>query len=169
MVDDGIHTPSGALYCYCNKEFICMQENTKIGNGMAWNSKADKLYYADSVEHKVYVYDYDIDTGYISNRKVLFEIHDGSPDGMIIDKDDNLFVCIWDGSRVEVRSSKTGILKRVIDIPTKLVTSCAFIGDKLDNLLITTASLDNTDKFSGNIFKVHLDYVGKECDYIKID
>ena len=169
MVDDGLHAPSGALYCYCNKEIICMQEDMKLGNGMAWNSKGDKFFYADSVERKIYSYDYDLDTGYISNRKELCTITDGVPDGMTIDKDDNLFIAIWGGARVEERSCRTGILKRVIDIPTNLVTSCAFINDNYDTLLVTTASIEQTDNHAGNIFKVTLNTKGKQIDYVKID
>ncbi len=169
MVDDGFHAPSGALYCYTNRELICMQDNLKLGNGMAWSKDNTKFFLADSEAHEIYSYDYDLDTGYISNRKVLFEVSDGVPDGMTIDDNDNLYVCIWGGGRIEVRSSKTGILKREINMPTKLITSCTFIGDNYNELFVTTASIEQTDKFTGHVFKVSLDAKGYEVNLAKLD
>lgn len=169
IVDDGFHAPSSALYCYTNREIICMQDGLKLGNGMAWNKDNTKFFFADSEEHVVYSYDFDLDTGYISNRKVLFEIKDGVPDGMTIDDNDNLYVCIWGGSRIEVRSSKTGILKREIKLPTKLITSCTFKGDNFNELFVTTASLEESDKYAGKLFKISLDAKGKEPCLVKIE
>jgi len=169
IVDDGFHAPSSALYCYTNREVICMQDNLKLGNGMAWSKDNTKFFFADSVAHEVYSYDYDLDTGYISNRKVLFEVSDGVPDGMTIDDNDNLYVCIWGGSRIEVRSSKTGILKREINLPTKLITSCTFRGDNFNELFVTSASLDEVDKYAGKLFKINIDATGNEENLVKID
>ena len=169
IVDDGFHAPSSALYCYTNREVICMQDNLKLGNGMAWSKDNTKFFFADSVAHEVYSYDYDLDTGYISNRKVLFEVSDGVPDGMTIDDNDNLYVCIWGGSRIEVRSSKTGILKREIIMPTRLITSCTFRGDNYNELFVTTASIEQKDNYAGKLLKVSLDAKGNEANLAKID
>ena len=121
MVDDGINKPHGGLYCLNSGEIICLDKAVKLGNGLAWNKDNNKLYYADSVEHKVYSYDYDNISGLVTNKKILFEVKDGSPDGMTIDDNDNLFVAIWDGSRIEVRSSITGELLDTIKVTPKLV------------------------------------------------
>ena len=169
IVDDGIHAPSSSLYVYANREIICQDDDLKLGNGMAWSKDGTKFFFADSANHAVYEYDYDVNTGYISNKKELFKVYDGAPDGMAIDYNDNLFVAIYGGSRIEVRSSKTGILKKTINIPAKLVTSCCFIGDDYNELFITTSSIGEYDKFAGRIFKCKLDYKGKEPDLAKID
>ena len=150
MVDDGISKPHGGFYCLSDKKIICLDTNTKLGNGLAWNSEDTKLYYADSIEHKVFSYDYDSKTGLISNKKVLFEIKDGAPDGMTIDGENNLYVAIWGGGRIEKRSSIDGSLLDIINIPTKLVTSCYFIDDF--NLVVTTAKLDQEDEYAGCVF-----------------
>ena len=169
IVDDGIHSPSSVLYCYTNNEIINKDDDLKLGNGMAWNKDKNKFYLNDSANHKIYVYDYDLDTGNIINKKVLCDMGSATPDGMTIDKNDNLFIAIWDGARIEVRSSKTGVLKDEIKLPTNLITSATFIGDKLDTLLITSAKLDRTDEHAGNIFKVKVDYNGVDINLINLE
>lgn len=168
IVDDGIHQPKSALYHYFNNEIKLMDDDLKLGNGMAWNKDNTKFYLNDSANHKIYVYDYDLKKGTISNKKVLCDMGFDTPDGMTIDKNDNLFIAIWDGSRIEVRNSKTGALKEEIKMPTSLITSATFIGEKMDTLLVTSAKLDRTDEFAGNIFKVKTSYTGLDINLVKI-
>ena len=166
MVDDGISKPHGGLYTIIDDKIICMQE-TKLGNGLAWNKDDTKFYFNDSIEHKVFIYDYDINTGLISNRKVLAEI-DGIPDGMTIADNDNLFIAIWGGNRIEVRDSISGEILDIINIPTKLVTSCTFSGEDFSELIITTAELDQKDDYAGKAFKLKVNYKGLPENFVKI-
>ena len=166
MVDDGISKPHGGLYTIIDDKIMCMQE-TKLGNGLAWSKDNTKFYFNDSIMHKVFIYDYDINTGHISNRKVLAEI-DGIPDGMAIDDNDNLFIAIWDGNRIEVRDSISGKILDIINIPTKLVTSCTFSGENYDELIITTASLSELDEYAGKVFKLKTNYKGLPESFVKI-
>ena len=166
MVDDGISKPHGGLYTIIDDKIMCMQE-TKLGNGLAWNKDNTKFYFNDSIEHKVFIYDYDINTGLISNRKVLAEI-DGIPDGMTIDDNDNLFIAIWGGNRIEVRDSISGKILDIINIPTKLVTSCTFSGENFTELIITTASLNELDEYAGKVFKLKTNYKGLPENFVKI-
>ena len=166
MVDDGINKPHGGLYTIVDDKIIFMQE-TKLGNGLAWNKDNTKFYFSDSIEHKVFIYDYDINKGLISNRKVLAEI-DGIPDGMTIDDNDNLFIAIWGGNRIEVRDSISGKILDIINIPTKLVTSCTFSGENYDELIITTASLSELDEYAGKVFKLKTNYKGLPESFVKI-
>ncbi|MBO5542845.1 MAG: SMP-30/gluconolactonase/LRE family protein [Acholeplasmatales bacterium] len=166
IVDDGISKPHGGLYTIIDDKIICMQE-TKLGNGLAWNKDNTKFYFSDSIEHKVFIYDYDINTGLISNRRVLAET-DGIPDGMTIDDNDNLFIAIWGGNRIEVRDSISGKILDIINIPTKLVTSCTFSGENYDELIITTASLSELDEYAGKVFKLKVKYKGLPESFVKI-
>ena len=166
MVDDGVNKPHGGLYTIVDDKIIFMQE-TKLGNGLAWNKDNTKFYFNDSIEHKVFIYDYDINKGLISNRKVLAEI-DGIPDGMAIDDNDNLFIAIWDGNRIEVRDSISGKILDIINIPTKLVTSCTFSGENYDELIITTATLSELDEYAGKVFKLKTNYKGLPESFVKI-
>ncbi len=166
MVDDGVNKPHGGLYTIIDDKIIFMQE-TKLGNGLAWNKDNTKFYFNDSIEHKVFIYDYDINKGLISNRKVLAEI-DGIPDGMTIDDNDNLFIAIWGGNRIEVRDSISGKILDIINIPTKLVTSCTFSGENYDELIITTASLSENNEYAGKVFKLKTNYKGLPESFVKI-
>ena len=166
MVDDGISKPHGGLYTIIDDKIMFMQE-TKLGNGLAWSKDNTKFYFNDSIEHKVFIYDYDINKGLISNRKVLAEI-DGIPDGMAIDDNDNLFIAIWGGNRIEVRDSISGKILDIINIPTKLVTSCTFSGENYDELIITTASLSELDEYAGKVFKLKTNYKGLPESFVKI-
>ena len=166
IVDDGIHAPESKLYCYNNKEVICMDSNLKLGNGICWNKKNTRMYLCDSEAHAIYVYDYDLDTGNIDNRRVLCNIYDGLPDGMIIDNDENLWVAIWGGSRIEVRSSKTGLLKKTFDVPTLNVTSLAYNSED-SNIIITSAK--SSDRLGGKLFELKTDIKFLEKEFVKLD
>lgn len=166
IVDDGIHAPESKLYCYNNKEVICMDSNLKLGNGICWNKKNTRMYLCDSEAHAIYVYDYDLDTGNIDNRRVLCNIYDGVPDGMIIDNDENLWVAIWGGSRIEVRSSKTGLLKKSFDVPTLNVTSLAYNSED-SNIIITSAK--SSDRLGGKLFELKTDIKFLEKEFVKLD
>ncbi len=140
----------GNLYCLENDNIRVLEKDTKIANGMAWDRASKKFFFADSGEHAVFVYDYDIDTGNISGKRELFKITDGVPDGMCIDDDDNLFVAVWGGYRIEKRSSKTGELLAVIELLAENVTSCCFI--EKHKLFITTSGEGLSGECDGKVF-----------------
>ncbi len=144
--------PSGALYSYDGNEVKVLQDNTRISNGMAWSKDRKHFYFSDSLYYQVFRYDYDIETGEISNRQVLCDITDGVPDGLTIDEDDNLWIAIWGGCRVEHRDGRTGELLAVIDVPAEHVTSCYFYGEKNENLFITSSGENLSGEFDGCLF-----------------
>ncbi|MCR5654523.1 MAG: SMP-30/gluconolactonase/LRE family protein, partial [Lachnospiraceae bacterium] len=144
----------GALYSYMNGEVTKRQAETKLSNGMAWNKAATKFYFSDSDEKAVFVYDYDRWSGDITNRKVLFEVTDGVPDGMCIDQNDNVWVAIWGGSRLELHDGVSGDKLAKIAVPAKQVTSCCFLED--NKLFITTASEGVDGELDGCLFTCDL-------------
>jgi sugar lactone lactonase YvrE len=164
MVKGEGHAPEGNLYCYDKGQIRCIVEGTKIANGMAWNSDKTRFYFSDSAKHTVSVFDYDEKSGNISNRKVLFVLEDGVPDGMTIDSEDNLWVAVWGGSRVEKRSGKTGELLQTIQVPAKQTSSCCFGGDDMMTLYITSAGIGQTGEYDGCLFKVRTDVKGVAPD-----
>lgn len=154
-VFDGKHEDYGNLFSYEDGKIVCRQAKTRLSNGMAWNKTADKFYFSDSVEKKVFVYDYDRKTGEISNRQVLFEVETGVPDGMTIDEDDNLWVAIWGGSKLEHRDGRTGEKLGQINVPAKQVSSCCFYGSQ-NKLFITTAGVGLEGELDGSLFVCEL-------------
>jgi len=127
-----------------------------ISNGTAWSADETTMYYVDSMTHRFDAFDYDVETGAISNRRAIVEFaeEDGLPDGMTIDAEDCLWVAFWGGGAVR-RYTTDGELVQTIELPTPQVTSCAFVGPALDRLVITTARLGLTgdgDELSGATF-----------------
>ena len=154
---------AGALYRLdADSTIHKMIDGVGISNGIVWSADKSKMYYIDTPTRKVMGYDYDNETGDISNPKVAVEIPDGIgyPDGMTIDKKDNLWVALWGGSAVACFNPENGELLRKIEVPAKNVTSCAFGGDDLETLYITTARESTSDEdlerfpHAGGVFKV---------------
>jgi sugar lactone lactonase YvrE len=106
------------------------------------------MYYTDTPTRQITAFDFDPETGNISNRRTVVIIpHDmGYPDGMTIDSNDKLWVAHWGGGCVAQWDPKTGKLLKKIDLPAPHVTSCAFGGKNLDLLFITTARSGLTKK-----------------------
>lgn len=161
---DDTHEAGGNLYRFDGDKIVCVQRDTKIANGMAWSSNHKKFFFSDSLEHAVFTYDYNIKSGAISNRKVLFHVSDGVPDGMCIDSQDRLWVAIWDGKRIECRNSLTGELEAVVNVPATRVSSCCFYGKNLDKLFITTAGDGLCGTFEGRLYECCVGSTGKAPD-----
>lgn len=134
---------SGALY-RLDKDLTVhrMVEKISCSNGIVWSSDNKTMYYIDSFTMRVDAFDFDVETGNVSNRRTVITAEKGMgfPDGMAIDAEDKLWVAHWDGSSVRRWDPKTGKLLRTIDIPATRVTSCAFGGPKLDKLYVTSAT-----------------------------
>ncbi len=160
--------PSGNLFRLDKGNVQIMEKDTKISNGMAWSKDYKKFYFSDSPYNAVFEYDYDINTGNISNKRVLAEFTDGVPDGLCIDSQDNLWVAVWGGRRVEHRSGKTGELLGIIEVDSENVTSCCFYGEALDKLFITTSGDGQSGENDGCIFSCKVDVIGMSADYLEV-
>lgn len=97
----------GSLYRYTMTEGL-VELKTKVGlsNGMAFNDKTNTFYYVDSYDLNIKTFMHDIKTGNITNEKVLTDIttfgtlKTNVPDGLTIDKEGNLYVAMFGGSRI---------------------------------------------------------------------
>ncbi|MFT7628624.1 MAG: sugar lactone lactonase YvrE [Ulvibacter sp.] len=121
-------------------------DRVTISNGIVWTSNHKTMYYIDTATAKIRAFDFDNNTGNISNERVVIEVNDslGFPDGMAIDEEDMLWVGMWNGNAVVRFDPNTGEIISKIEVPAHNVTSCAFGGKLLDTLYITTASVDMT-------------------------
>jgi sugar lactone lactonase YvrE len=111
-----------------------------IANGIDWSPDGRLMYYIDSPTQRVDVFDFDSETGAISNRRCFVAIPeaDGLPDGMVVDAEGGVWVALFWAGRVR-RYSPTGTMKQEIELPVALVTSATFGGPDLCDLYITTA------------------------------
>ncbi len=137
-----------------------MIDSVTISNGIVWSKDNMTMYYIDTPTKTVVAYSYDVKTGEISKPKVVVTVPEGmgSPDGMAIDAEDKLWIGHWGGACVARWDPITGNMMRKIEVPALNVTSCAFGGENLDILYITTASIgmnaEETAKYplSGGLF-----------------
>ena len=132
-----------------------------ISNGLAWSADGRTLYYSDTPTGKIDAFDYDTATGAMTNRRVAFvNSWGGHFDGMTIDSDDNLYLCLWDGGRVLKVNPKNGKLLATINVPrVKNVSCCTFGGGDYRDLYITTAGGDKQSAESphaGGLFHLKL-------------
>lgn len=118
-----------------------------VSNGMAWSSDARRFFYVDSPRRVIYAFDYQQDSGEISNCKVAFQVPAdlGYPDGMTIDAEDKLWVALWGAGRVARVCPLQGRILDEVILPVSIPTACTFGGPNLDQLLITTASIGLSD------------------------
>ena len=137
-------------------------ENITISNGIVWTKDHKTMYYIDTPTGVIRAFDYEAETGNISNERVAVKVPEtlGFPDGMAIDENDQLWVGLWNGDAVAHFDPIAGELIKKIEVPAHNVTACAFGGPNLDTLYITTAHVDmnpeETAKYpdAGSIFKV---------------
>ena len=145
--------PVGVLYCLkANLEIIENFGGITIANGIAWSLGNKKMYYIDTPTMKVDVFDFDIESSNLRNRRVAFEIPKdvGYPDGMTIDVEGKLWIAHWGGNKVCRWDPITKKIIEIIKIPVERVSSCTFGGEDLSELFITTARIGFTEDLSEN-------------------
>ncbi|CAH0720264.1 unnamed protein product, partial [Brenthis ino] len=120
--------------------------NITISNGLNWDLRRKAFYYTDTFERKIRRYDYDVETGEISNLEYIFDFEkenvEGYPDGSTIDADGNLWVAVFNGSCVIKIDPVSGKVLDKVSVPAPQVTSVTFGGDNLDVMFVTTACMD---------------------------
>jgi len=123
-----------------------------ISNGIGWSPDERLMYYVDSPTRRIDVLDYDPVTGAVSGRRPFATLPESGavPDGLTVDAEGGVWVALWGGSAVH-RYGPDGRLDLVVDIPAQNVTCCAFGGDGLDTLYITTAAGPGQDQ--GALFR----------------
>lgn len=135
---------AGALYRLdSDGRVTTVLENVTISNGLDWSPDERLMYYIDSPELRVDVFDHDPDTGAVENRRPLLDTPAelGVPDGMTLDADGFLWVAFYGGGRVR-RYAPDGALERELMLPVAYTTSCAFGGEALDRLYVTTSRVE---------------------------
>jgi sugar lactone lactonase YvrE len=120
-----------------------MLTGVSLSNGLGWSPDNRFMYYVDTPTRRVDVFDFDVVSGELSNRRALFEVPAGRgvPDGLTVDADGCIWLALWGGGAI-LRFTPDGRVDSEVRLPVTRVTSCTFGGRTLDELYITTASIE---------------------------
>lgn len=149
-----------------------MAEGIQCSNGMAFSLDHREMYYTDSFAREIYLFDYDKQTGSLTNQRLFIRSDeaDGFPDGATVDAEGCLWSAHWDGF-CAIRYSPDGKEDRRIHLPTKKVSSLTFGGDNYSDLYITTAGGDNPNEngeYAGALFRINAGVSGVAEFYSRI-
>lgn len=124
-------------------------------NGICWSEQGNTMFYIDTPRKGVMAFDYL--NGVISNERVVVDTSniEASPDGMTIDSTGNLWIAFCHGACVACFSPVTGKEIHRVEIPCLETTACAFGGENLSDLYITTGiHKSEEEEHAGKLWKV---------------
>lgn len=130
--------------------------NVTQSNGLGWSPDGRLMYFIDTQQSRVDVWDFDMDAGEMRNRRVFCYTPQGIlPDGLTVDADGGVWVAHFGGGRVQ-RYAPDGTTDVAVELPVSEVTSCTFGDPDLDTLFITTAAYPwgewGREPLAGSIF-----------------
>jgi sugar lactone lactonase YvrE len=140
------------------------RRNLGISNTVAWSPDGRRFYFGDSLANVIWAYDYDAQTGNISNEIPFLEnFSRGLPDGSSVDSEGFLWNCRFNGGCI-VRVAPDGKIDCVVEMPVKNVTTCTFGGPDRKTLYITTATMDaaSSDRLAGGLYALETEVQGQQ-------
>lgn len=132
---------AGALYVLEGGRVTRKQAHLSVPNGLAWTADGRTMYHIDTPQGQVFAYDFEPDTGNLSNSRTVITFPNGAglPDGMTIDTEGMLWIGHFGGWQIGRWDPRSGRQLAQVRLPAAHVTSCAFGGENLSDLYITTA------------------------------
>lgn len=143
-------------------------DGVTISNGIGWSPDRTRMYYVDTEMASVDIFDYEVDSGEISDRRPLvgFDRSSGRPDGLTVDRDGCIWIAFYWGGCVR-RISPSGEVLDELQVGVPSPTSCTFGGPDLDTLYISTASHRHSPDAlrdhptAGGLFAADVDAIGQ--------
>ena len=145
--------PNGALYRLDPDMSVHkIDDGIIVSNGPCWSPDGRTFYFADSWSGEIWAYDYDLDTGNVSNRRTFTKVDTsdgGAADGATVDSEGYVWSAgVYVGKLY--RYAPDGTVDRIIDMPVKKVTSVNFGGPNLDILYVTSMAKPPLPRFPGD-------------------
>lgn len=154
--NDADDSATGALYRLdTDYRWERLDDGYGVTNGPTFSFDGSILYHTDSAARQVYAFDLSPE-GTLANKRVWLEFDEawGYPDGMTTDAEGCIWIAHWDGARVS-RFAPDGKLMHAVTMPATNITSCAFGGEKLDRLFVTSSTLGREDEeHAGKLFEI---------------
>ena len=166
-MDDQEREAAGTLYRLdADLRCLAIDDGYRITNGPAFSPDGRRMYHSDTARQVTYVFDVD-EAGNAANRREFarFTVAEGFPDGMTVDAEGCLWIAFWGGWCLRRYSPDAELLQK-LELPAGQITSCAFGGEGLRTLFITSAGrgLKGTElarqPFSGGLFAAQVGVAG---------
>jgi sugar lactone lactonase YvrE len=146
-----------------------MEGTCGVPNGLGWSPDDRTMYWTDSVDATIYAFDFSIEQGTISNRRVFVRFDDTLhgkttevPDGLCVDAEGCVWTAMYEGGRV-LRISPQGRIVKQIKVPAWRVSCPCFGGRNMDELFLTSIELDSGDEDhkreygqDGNVLRIRI-------------
>lgn len=132
--------PDGGLFRLDpDRTLTRLDSGIHFSNSPCWSPDGSTFYFSDSWLKTTYAYDYDAETGSVSNRRPFVDTSElgGLPDGATVDAEGLYWVAVYGSGKIAAYRPD-GSLAQIIDMPVKLVSSVMFGGPDLDRLFVTT-------------------------------
>lgn len=141
-LDRALQRPLGCLYRVEGEgpsDLQVVDQGFPLSNGIAWSPDNSALYFAETLQERIYRYEFDLDSGRAWNRTVFAQApRGGHPDGLTVDAEGGVWCVMFKGGCI-CRYRSDGSLDRTIPTPVSRPTSVMFGGPGLRTLFITTA------------------------------
>ncbi|MHC8314116.1 SMP-30/gluconolactonase/LRE family protein [Pseudomonas sp. LB3P31] len=144
VLNMGANAANGSLYRYSAGQTGPIEARLGgfiVPNGLGFSPDGRTLYLSDShpLVQQIWAFDYDIDSGTPSNRRLFVDMnqYEGRPDGAAVDAEGCYWICANDAGLIH-RFTPDGRLDRSLAVPVKKPTMCAFGGSRLDTLFVTS-------------------------------
>jgi L-arabinonolactonase len=149
-------------------------DEIEVANSISWNLDGSIMYLADSPTKQISSYRYDLSTGKISDKKVVFQkaVNEPSvPDGSCVDSEGYIWNALWRGGAgpgmVQRIDPATGKVTFTVHMPdtTSQVSCCCFGGKDMDVLFITTAAegrAHEKEPHAGGLYAARLPFKGRK-------
>ena len=172
------------LWCFSDGVLARRQSGITISNGLAWSPDGRTMYWADTMVHTVWAFDYEPLSGAMTGRRVFAQFapkpaaglvgYYGRPDGAAVDVEGCYWVAMFEGARV-LRLSPAGEIVAEVRIPARCPTMPCFGGADLKTIYVTSASLNRPPEehaefpHAGCTFAFEVDVPGLPVRFAALD
>lgn len=174
------------LLCWDGVQLQFKQGNAMVANALAFSPDGHAVYWADTPQHTIWVWDFDAKTGTMNHQRIFKRFaskpdgwvsglednggYGGRPDGAAVDIHGNLWVAMFEGKRV-VQLSPSGEELQSIEAPVTTCTMPAFGGDDMQTLYVTSARHNRSaeeierEPAMGCIFSLRVNVAGAPVNF----